>query len=105
MFKGLSPDRIFIPKGDQAKFIAAANGGVTNETVGNIQYYTQAETTKSHISVNINNTDYKAIEAAAIAAKADPTQLPALTELVTAFNENYPTAGAEPTLNLAKKKA
>jgi hypothetical protein len=108
MFKGLSPDRIFIPKGDQKKFIAAANGGVTNETIGNIKYYTQAETTKSHISVNINNTDYKAIEAAAIAAKTDATLLPALTELVTAFNENYPTVGAEgaePTLNLAKKKA
>ena len=108
MFKGLSPDKLFIPVGDQAKFIAAANGGVTIPTVGNVKYYTQAETIKANTSVNINNVDYKALEAAAIAAKTDPTLLPALTELVTAFNENYPTAGAEgaePTLNLAKKKA
>jgi hypothetical protein len=108
MFKGLSPDKLFIPIGDQGKFIAAANGGVTTGTVGNVQYYTEAETVKAATSVNINNNDYKALEAAAIAAKADATQLPALTELVTAFNENYPTAGAEgaePTLNLTKKKA
>ena len=107
MFLNNNVSKLFIPFGDLTKFNNANHGGITAPSVGNIKFYKQNDLIQAGTNVNINNNDYKELEKAAIAAKGDSTLIPALQELMTAFNDNYPTPGAEggePTLNLAKKR-